>query len=233
MRNEVEKFEQFGKNWWNVESGEFKLLHKINPLRIEFIKENLASHFKLASFNGLKILDIGCGGGLATIPMARLGAEVIGIDPSSQAIVAANNKAEQLGLMNVTHVNCLAEAFEAESEFDVVLCLDVAEHVDSLEILAQHIAKFLKPNGAVIISTINKTTKAFLQAIVMAEYILRMLPRDTHQYNKFIKPSELHKEFYKYDISIKKIVGIELSVLNNKWQFTDKIDVNYLAYLSA
>jgi 2-polyprenyl-6-hydroxyphenyl methylase/3-demethylubiquinone-9 3-methyltransferase len=231
MLNEVEKFDQFGKNWWNTESGEFKLLHKINPLRIEFIKTNLTNHYGAVS--GLKILDIGCGGGLATIPMARLGAEVTGIDPSQQAIIAASNKATELGLNNVRHICAMPELFmEPERSFDAILCLDVVEHVENLEIFAACVAKFLKPDGAVIISTINKTPKSFLQAIVAAEYILKMLPKGTHSYDKFVKPSSLQQEFSKHNISIKKLTGIGLSIIKQKWEFVDQIDVNYLAYLA-
>jgi 2-polyprenyl-6-hydroxyphenyl methylase/3-demethylubiquinone-9 3-methyltransferase len=231
MLNEVEKFDRFGKNWWNTESGEFKLLHKINPLRIEFIKTNLTNHYGAVS--GLKILDIGCGGGLATIPMAKLGAEVTGIDPSSQAVIAANNKATELGLSNASHICTMPEFFtEPERSFDAILCLDVVEHVENLEIFAGCVAKFLKPDGAVIISTINKTPKSFLQAIVAAEYILKMLPKGTHSYDKFVKPSNLQQEFSKHNISIKKLTGIGLSIMKQKWEFVNQIDVNYLAYLA-
>jgi 2-polyprenyl-6-hydroxyphenyl methylase/3-demethylubiquinone-9 3-methyltransferase len=234
MANEVEKFDQIGQNWWNTIDGEFRLLHKINPLRIEFITDCVCKHFSadINIFKKLKVLDVGCGGGLASIPIARLGAEVTGIDPSRNAISAASEKANSLGLDNANFVNTLPENFATETKYDVVMCLDVVEHVEDLGSLAKVIANLLAPGGAVIISTINKTPKSFLHAIVAAEYVLRMLPKGTHTYDKFIKPSQLQNEFNSYNIEIKELKGIELSILKQQWQFTKDISVNYLACLA-
>jgi 2-polyprenyl-6-hydroxyphenyl methylase/3-demethylubiquinone-9 3-methyltransferase len=234
MVNEVEKFDQIGQNWWNTEDGEFRLLHKINPLRIEFISQCVCKHFNsdISIFKKLKIIDIGCGGGLASTAIARLGAEVTGIDPSYNAILAAQQKAESLGLDNISYVNALPENFFTKTKYDVVMCLDVVEHVTDLASLVEVAANLLAPGGAVIISTINKTPKSFLHAIVAAEYVLRMLPKGTHIYDKFIRPSQLQNEFSKHNIIIKKLRGIELSILKQQWQFSKDISVNYLAYLA-
>ncbi len=208
-------------------------------------------HFKIQAdekpLSNLSILDVGCGGGIASIPISKLGAKVVGIDPSLRAINAAKNKAQELNLENVNffHVDVEffdrfgAENFESEQglpllnkQFDVVLCLDVVEHVENLTNLVACIAKWLKPGGAVIVSTINKTFYAFAQAIIAAEYLLRMLPVGTHEYHKFVKPSMLQKSFSKHSISIQKLKGFHLSILKNEWEFTDNIEVNYMALLS-
>jgi 2-polyprenyl-6-hydroxyphenyl methylase/3-demethylubiquinone-9 3-methyltransferase len=242
---EVEKFDNLAHNWWNANDGEFRLLHQINPLRIEFILKHIQRHFKItanqnAPLTGLRVLDIGCGGGLASIPMARLGASVTGIDPSINAVASANLKAASLGLPNVEHVCLRLEDFQASDEFknkfkgkfDVVLCLDVLEHASDLSFTIDCIAKFLKPSGAVIISTINKTPKAFFQAIIMAEYVLQMLPRATHDYAKLIKPSVLQNEFSKHGLSIKQMGGITFSLLKQQWELSKSISINYLAYIN-
>jgi len=235
MANEVYKFDQLGESWWNIDDGEFKLLHKINPLRIEFIKRSVAKHFLPApdenAFHKLKVLDIGCGGGLASIPMARLGAEVTGIDPSKKAIASAKKKAKSLGLKNVNYINVMPEEFKPEHTFDLILCLDVVEHIDDLEGLAQTMVNLLTPGGAIVISSINKTAKSFLFAIIAAEYLLNMVPQGTHTYGKFVRPSDLENAFKKNNMRIKKLQGISLSIFKQKWQFTDDISVNYLAYL--
>jgi 2-polyprenyl-6-hydroxyphenyl methylase/3-demethylubiquinone-9 3-methyltransferase len=233
---EVAKFDNLAHNWWNVNEGEFRLLHQINPLRIEFILKHLKSHFKIKASDlplaGLSVLDIGCGGGLATVSMARLGSMATGIDPSIKAVDNANAKATSLKLTNIEYICTTLEDFKTIDKFDVVLCLDVLEHVSDLGATVSTIARSLKPGGAVIISTINKTFQAFLQAIVAAEYILQMLPRATHHYAKFVKPSVLQNEFSKYDLSIKYISGITFLPLRQKWLLSKNSNVNYLAYIS-
>lgn len=242
---EVEKFDNLAHNWWNANDGEFRLLHQINPLRIEFILKHIQRHFKIlanqtAPLTGLSVLDIGCGGGLASIPMARLGASVTGIDPSINAVASANLKAAGSSLPNVEHVCLRLEDAESSDEFrnkfkgkfDVVLCLDVLEHASDLSLTIDCIAKFLKPSGAVIISTINKTPKAFFQAIIMAEYVLQMLPRATHDYAKLLTPSVLQNEFSKHGLSIKQLSGITFSLLKQEWRLSKNTSVNYLAYIN-
>jgi 2-polyprenyl-6-hydroxyphenyl methylase/3-demethylubiquinone-9 3-methyltransferase len=239
MNNEVEKFEQFGHNWWNTRSGEFKLLHQINPLRLSFIKHNICQHYNinpgLASnnlFAGLSVLDVGCGGGIASIPMARLGASVVGIDPSPAAIDAATQRASAMNLSNVDHICTFPEGFNSDIKFDVILCLDMLEHAENLEQLVEKIVSLLKSDGAIIISTINKTFKAFAAAIVAAEYILGMLPKGTHHYAKLLKPSDLQKLFSSHSFSIKNLQGIAPNILGT-WQFCQNLDINYLAYIHS
>ena len=233
---EVEKFEQYGDNWWNSQKGEFKLLHEINPLRIEFIKKHIINHFDLIDdrrlpLSNLKILDVGCGGGLATIPLAKMGAIVTGIDPSPKAINAANKRAEQLGLKNIKHICTMPEDFTLEQQFDVVVCLDVLEHSLNLAESCALLAKFSQSSGAVFISTINKTIKALLLGIITAEYLLKMLPKGTHNYNKLIDPARLERDFSTYGFSIKALEGINFSILKATWLSNADISINYLAYL--
>lgn len=235
MQNEIEKFEQFAHNWWNIHSGEFKLLHQINPLRLEFIKQSLEQHFKLIpnqTLKSLDILDVGCGGGIASIPMAKLGCNVIGIDPSKKATEAANLKAKELELSNIAHICCLPEEFAPSKQFDVILCLDMVEHIQNLAQFIDLVVKLVKPDGAIIISTINKTIKAFLGAIIVAEYIFGMLPKGTHHYEKFVSPAMLENQFAKHGFNIKKMLGIKRDILG-KWDLSENIDINYLVYISA
>ncbi len=239
--SEVEKFEQYAHNWWNMQSAEFKLLHKINPLRIGFIQGVLKSHFAACLENinstkplqGLKILDVGCGGGLATIALNQLGASVIGIDPGKSAILAANNKARDLGLQDIEHICIMPEDFKSSELFDVVVCLDVIEHVQSIEQTCAVLRNMVKLDGAIIISTINRNLKSLMLGIVAAEYLLRMLPVGTHAYEKFVKPSQLQNILINSGFKIKKLQGIGLKLPYFEWGFIDDISVNYLAYFAA
>jgi len=227
------QFDQFGHNWWNTQDGEFKLLHAINPLRMQFILESIYSHFGVNSVSGLKVLDIGCGGGLVSIPMARLGADITGIDSSFQAIDKASFKATRENLVNTHYICTLFEEFETPEKFDVVLCMDAAEHVDSLTDLVSMMVRCLKPNGLIIISSINKTFKSLVQAIIMAEYVLRLLPRGTHEYQKLVRPYDLELEFNKHAFGIKQMKGIKYSILSRSWELSSDTDVNYMVAIAS
>jgi len=227
------QFDQFGHNWWNTQDGEFKLLHAINPLRMQFVLESIYSHFDVNSVSGLKILDIGCGGGLVSIPMARLGASVTGIDSSFQAIDKATSKAAGEQLAKANYICTSFEEFETQEKFDVVLCMDAAEHVDSLTDLVDMITRCVKPNGLVIISSINKTFKSLMQAIILAEYVLRLLPKGTHDYQKLVQPYDLEMEFNKHAFGMKQVKGIKYSILSRSWDLSSDIDVNYITSICA
>lgn len=227
------QFDQFSHNWWNAQDGEFKLLHAINPLRMQFILDSVYEHFRVNSVLGLKVLDIGCGGGLISIPMAKLSANVTGIDSSHQAIGKAISKATVENLHNVNYVCSSFEEFETSEKFDIVLCMDAAEHVDSLPDLVSTIIGCVKSNSLVIISTINKTLKSLVQAIILAEYVLKLLPRSTHEYQKLVRPYDLEVELNKHSFSIKQVKGIKYSILSRSWEFSSDIDVNYMAAICA
>ena len=203
-KKEIEKFSKIAEEWWNP-SGKFKPLHKFNPVRIGYIKNNLINDFSLKNkkkpLDGLKILDIGCGGGLLSEPMARLGAEVTGIDASKKNIEIAKHHLKKSNL-NIKYFNCSPENFSTKNKFDVILNMEIVEHVDNVNFFIEQSAKFLKKSGIMFIATLNQTLKSYIFAILGAEYILRWLPIGTHDWQKFIKPDDLikicKKNFYAF-----------------------------------
>lgn len=191
-RLEIENFSKDSARWWDG-NGPFAPLHRLNPVRLSYIKAQICSHFglddkALTPFKGLRVLDIGCGGGLACEPLARLGAEVTGADADATAIVAAKNHARESGL-DIRYINAPAE--DIHEKFDVILALEIIEHVTDPAAFIQSIAILLRPGGLAIFSTLNRTPRSFALGIVAAEYILRWVPRGTHTWKKFIRPSEL------------------------------------------
>ena len=192
-KEEIEKFSQIAEEWWDP-TGKFKPLHKFNPVRISYIKENITNTFKIKKdekiLKGIKILDIGCGGGLLSEPMARLGAEVVGIDASSKNIDIAKLHAKKSNL-KIKYFCASPENFKSDIKFDVILNMEIIEHVDDVDLFLKSCTKLLKKNGLMFIATLNKTLKSYLFAIIGAEYILRWLPIGTHEWEKFIKPEEL------------------------------------------
>jgi len=191
---EVEKFSKMAQDWWNP-NGKFKPLHVFNPTRISFIKDKLLSHFKLSSNNEtplkkLKILDIGCGGGLLCEPLSRLGAAITGIDPSSDNIEVAKLHSKEMNL-NIEYICCSPENLSFKDKFDVILNMEVIEHVSDVNIFIQNCSKLIKKNGIMFVATINKNLKSYLFAILGAEYILKWLPIGTHDWNKFLTPEFL------------------------------------------
>lgn len=235
---EVHKFSKMAHEWWNPK-GPFKQLHLINPVRISFIKQRILAHYDISStiynpFKGLKIIDIGCGGGLLSVPMSRLGANVTGIDVSGENIDVAKNYATKVGI-NINYVNSTIEAY-AEShhkKYDVVLCSEVLEHVDNLERFFASLRAVLKDDGMVIISTINKTLKSYLLVIGIAEYLLRYLPVGTHNFNKFLKPTTVSNLLLQHGLTMKLMRGMSYNPLLSSWSLTDDISVNYIVYASA
>lgn len=218
---EIDKFNEFAKTWWDPK-GEMKPLHQLNPLRLKFIADN-------AELNGKKVLDIGCGGGILTESLAKSGAEAFGIDMSEKLIRVAKQHAQENALQ-INYQLITAEEFAEQhaQEFDVITCMEMLEHVpEPLNILLAA-AKLLKPKGKLFVSTINRNLKSYLMAIIGAEYVLRLLPRGTHEYAKFIRPSELHQWAYEAGFELKKIKGMHYQPFTEKFSLTDDVSVNYL-----
>lgn len=236
-QEEIARFSRIADEWWDSE-GKFKPLHRINPLRIGFIKQQICMHFaREATANeplaGLRLLDIGCGGGLIAEPMCRMGAHVTGIDASEKNIRVASLHAEQSGL-SIDYRVSSAEALAAQGTlFDVVLALEIIEHVADVEAFISACCQLARPGGLVVFSTLNRTPKAFALAIVGAEYVLRWLPRGTHQWAKFVKPSELSAGLRKERMHISSLTGMVMNPLNFEWRLTpDDLSVNYLLVAS-
>lgn len=230
---EINQFSKDADKWWD-ENGPFKPLHRLNPTRISYIKEQICAHYgldaqSLTPFKKLSILDVGCGGGIVCEPMARLGGKVTGADADPVAIEVAKTHAKENGL-KITYENKPAEGLG--KTYDVVLALEIIEHVDNPEAFVQNCAKLLKPGGLIIFSTLNRTPKSFALGIVAAEYILRWVPRGTHSWKKFIRPSELTRMTRMAELSPHDIKGLMFNPLNGDFEMSDTdIDVNY--FLSA
>ena len=225
---EIERFSRIADEWWDLK-GKFKPLHQINPLRIEFIRDRILRHFSVSSLAGLSILDIGCGGGLICEPVARLGAQVTGIDASEKNIKVASLHAQKNGLA-IDYRCTTAEALQANgAQFDVVLSLEIVEHVADIEAFVAACSSLLKPGGIAVWSTLNRTAKSFALAIVGAEYVLRWLPKGTHTWNKFVKPSELAGHLRHNAMDVTEMTGMVMNPLNFKWELNSQdLNVNYL-----
>lgn len=232
---EIEHFSKSADQWWN-ENGPFKPLHKLNPVRIKYLKGQICGYFgldenKAAPLKGLKVLDIGCGGGLVCGPMARLGADITGIDADERAVACAQNHAElqELGII----YKC-GDAAELKAKYDVVLALEIIEHVDNPSAFVAMCKKLLKKDGLLIFSTLNRTAKSYALGIVAAEYILRWVPAGTHSWKKFIKPSELARYTRAQDLEIADISGLVFNPLKNEFCLSDNdLDVNYFMTLKG
>jgi len=229
-KKEIEKFSKIAEEWWNPK-GNFKPLHKFNPIRIKYIKENIINEFKLKNKNqplhGINILDIGCGGGLLSEPMSRLGAKVVGIDASKKNIEIAKHHLKKSKL-NVNYINTSPEKLKTNIKFDVILNMEIVEHVDDVNIFIRQSSKFLKRSGLMFIATLNQTLKSYLFAIIGAEYFLKWLPIGTHEWDRFIKPEELINICNKNSLKIKKIDGLKFNPLFNEWKISPDKSVNYI-----
>lgn len=218
---ELDKFSQVAHRWWDTES-EFKPLHEINPLRLSFIQKH-------CELQGAKVLDVGCGGGILSEGLAKAGAEVTGIDLAKKSIKVAKLHALDQGLTidyQVVAVETLAE--QTPASFDVVTCLEMLEHVPHPESVVRACANLVKPGGMVFFSTLNRNAKAYLLAVVGAEYVLRMLPRGTHEYARFIKPSELSRMARTAGLDLQEMTGLSYQPLTRQYQLGSDTDVNYL-----
>ena len=229
-KEEIQKFSNLADEWWDVK-GKFKPLHMFNPIRIEYILDEISKHFKINSkescLNNFEVLDIGCGGGLMSEPMARLGANVTGIDAAIKNIQVASLHSKKNNL-KINYLNKSPEQLNEKKKFDIILNLEVVEHVDNLDLYLESCYKLLKKNGLMFTATINRTLISYIKAIVGAEYILRWLPIGTHDWNKFIKPEELEKKLTDKKFSTNNIKGLEFNPINNKWKKTDNYSVNYI-----
>lgn len=230
---EVKRFAALAAEWWDP-NGKFRPLHKLGSARLAFIRQEIVRHYSLPSgglrpFEGLTVLDIGCGGGLVSEPVARLGASVMGIDPATENIEAARRHAEGQGL-SIAYRSALVEDLAAEGHtFDCVLCLEVVEHVPDVAAFLATCAKLVRPGGLMILSTINRTLKAYALAIVGAEYILRWLPVGTHQWDRFVTPDELARHAQAAGLGMNTREGLVYNPLTDAWSLSKDLDVNYMA----
>ncbi len=213
--------------------GKFRPLHKLNPVRLSYIREILLTHFSLNGnerepFRGLDIIDVGCGGGLLCEPLARLGANMSGIDVAKENIEIAKAHAKESALKINYQVKSVESLSASRKKYDVVLNMEVVEHVDNVPLFLASCAKLLKPNGIMIIATINRTPKAFALAIVGAEYILNWLPKGTHSYDKFLTPKEISLMLERENMNIIDKVGVSYSPLKDEWQMSRDLSVNYM-----
>ncbi|WP_421856915.1 bifunctional 2-polyprenyl-6-hydroxyphenol methylase/3-demethylubiquinol 3-O-methyltransferase UbiG [Oricola sp.] len=231
-QSEVERFSRIAAEWWDP-TGKFKPLHKFNPVRLGYIRETLLEHFGRDGtagkpFEGLRLLDIGCGGGLLSEPMARLGAEVVGADASETNIEVAKIHAAQSELA-IDYRATTSEALqEAGESFDVILNMEVVEHVADVDLFMKSCAAMLRPGGVMFIATINRTLKAYGLAILGAEYVLRWLPRGTHQYEKLVRPDEIEAALAGTGVETVKRSGVFFNPLADEWRLSSDMDVNYM-----
>ena len=232
---EVEKFSKLAGDWWNP-NGKFKPLHLFNPTRIKFIKEKLVDYFGLnpkaqEPLKKINILDIGCGGGLLCEPLKRLGATVTGIDASKNNIEVAKFHAKEMSL-NINYINCSPENLKFKNKFNVILNMEVVEHVSNIDFFIQNCSTLIEKSGIMFVATINKNLKSYLYAILGAEYILRWLPIGTHDWDKFLTPQELEIIAIRNNFTMDEMVGMKFNLFSKKWLKSTDTSVNYISTFS-
>ena len=229
-KEEIQKFSKLADEWWDV-NGKFKPLHMFNPIRIEYIVENIRSHFKLKdkiiNLENFNILDIGCGGGLISEPMARLGANVTGIDASEKNINIASMHSKKNNL-KINYLNTSPENLNNNQEYDVILNLEIVEHVNDINLYIKSCSRLLKKGGIMFTATLNRSLSSYIKAIIGAEYVLRWLPIGTHDWNKFLKPEELENFLIQERFSTLDIKGLSFNPFTNKWKKSNDLSVNYI-----
>jgi len=229
-KQEIAKFSKIATEWWNPE-GKFKPLHKFNPIRIKYIKDNIIKNFKLNSIvkplKKIDILDIGCGGGLLSEPMCRLGANVVGIDASQKNIDIAKFHAKK-NRLKINYMCATPESLKIKKKFDVILNMEIIEHVEDVNFFLKKSSELLKKNGLMFIATLNKTLKSYAFAIIGAEYVLRWLPIGTHDWDKFVKPEDLIKINKDNNLKLEKLDGIKFNLLTEQWSLSSDNSVNYI-----
>ncbi len=230
-KKEIEKFSKMASEWWDPE-GKFKPLHKFNPIRIKYIKEHVIKNYNLKNrtkpLSGINILDIGCGGGLLSEPMSRMGANVTGIDASDKNIKIAKLHSKKSKL-KINYLCSSPEKLKIKKKFDVILNMEIVEHVEDIDFFLKSCSRLLKKNGLMFVATINKTLKSYIFAIVGAEYVLRWLPIGTHEWEKFVKPEDLKNILIKYDLSLNKLEGMNFNIIKDEWSISKDLSVNYIA----
>jgi 2-polyprenyl-6-hydroxyphenyl methylase/3-demethylubiquinone-9 3-methyltransferase len=229
---EVERFSRHAADWWDPH-GPMAALHKLNPVRLTYIRDQAAARFTrdprtLDCLKGLRMLDIGCGGGILSEPLARLGAAMVGADPAAENIEAARAHAEEQGVKIDYRATTAEDLAEDGESFDVVLAMEVVEHVADVEAFVSTCASMVKPGGLFIAATLNRTLKSFALAIVGAEYVLRWVPRGTHQWDKFVTPRELESAVENTGLSVTGERGVMYNPLADRWQLSSDMDVNYM-----
>ena len=229
-KKEIEKFSKMADEWWDP-SGKFKPLHKFNPIRIQYIKENIIGNFKLKNkkkpLDKINILDIGCGGGLLSEPMTRLGANITGIDASSKNINIAKHHAKKNNL-KINYICSSPEKLKIKKKFDVILNMEIVEHVDDINFFINSCSKLLKKNGLMFVATLNKTLKSYMFAIIGAEYVLRWLTIGTHDWEKFVKPEDLKNILHKNNLKLEKLDGMNFNIIKDEWSISSDTSINYI-----
>ena len=233
-KKEIDKFSKLADEWWDPE-GKFKPLHNFNPVRLKYIKDTITKKFgnksKKLPLKNIKILDIGCGGGLLSEPLSRLGATVTGIDASDRNIKIAKMHLKKSKL-DVDYYCSSPDKFVAKEKFDVVLNMEIVEHVDNVDFFLLKSSELLKKNGLMFIATLNKTLKSYVFAIIGAEYILKWLPIGTHDWNKFLTPGDLISICKNNSLNLNDLIGVKFDILKNEWIVSEDSSVNYLAQFS-
>ena len=233
-KKEIDKFSKLADEWWDPE-GKFKPLHNFNPVRLRYIKDTITKKFGNKSeklpLKDIKILDIGCGGGLLSEPLSRLGATVTGIDASDRNIKIAKMHLKKSKL-DIDYYCSSPDKFVAKEKFDVVLNMEIVEHVDNVDFFLLKSSELLKKNGLMFIATLNKTLKSYVFAIIGAEYILKWLPIGTHDWNKFLKPDDLINICKNNSLNLNNLIGVKFDILKNEWIVSEDSSVNYLAQFS-
>ena len=229
-KKEIDKFSKMANEWWDPE-GKFKPLHKFNPTRIKYIKENIINNFKLKNKSkpllGIKILDIGCGGGLLSEPMSRMGANVTGIDASDKNIKIAKLHSKK-NKLKINYLCSSPEKLKIEKKFDVILNMEIIEHVEDVNFFLESCSSLLRREGIMFVATINKTLKSYLFAIVGAEYILRWLPIGTHEWDKFVNPDDLINISKKYNLNLENLDGMKFNIFKDEWSLSSDKSINYI-----
>jgi 2-polyprenyl-6-hydroxyphenyl methylase / 3-demethylubiquinone-9 3-methyltransferase len=229
-KKEIEKFSKIAEEWWNP-NGKFKPLHNFNPIRIKYIKDNIVKDFNIKSsdkpLKNIKILDIGCGGGLLSEPMCRLGANVVGIDASKKNIAVAKFHAKK-NKLKIDYKVSSPEMLKTKVKFDVILNMEIVEHVEDLNFFIKKSSELLKKNGLMFVATLNKTLKSYAFAIIGAEYILKWLPIGTHDWEKFVKPNDLINISKKNNLTFQKLDGMQFNILDNSWKVGADTSINYI-----
>ena len=230
-KKEIEKFSKIASEWWDP-NGKFKPLHKFNPIRIKYIKDNIIDNFKLKSnrepLKKINILDIGCGGGLLSEPITRLGANVTGIDASDKNIKIAKLHAKK-NKLSINYLCASPEKLKIKKKFDVILNMEIIEHVEDINFFIKSCSKLLKKNGIMFVATLNKTLKSYMFAIIGAEYVLKWLPIGTHDWEKFVSPEDLKKISTKNRLKLDRLDGMNFNIIKDEWSVSSDASINYIA----